>query len=170
MLATVNESPSKTTLFTHERKTLFLLGGSQGSLLLNNLLKIFITTNQQVSNSIQIIHQTGSYDTTNWKKFYASAGIPAITFSYSHQIKDFYLLSDLVICRAGAGTLFELLFFKKHSIIIPLVAKTTDHQVENARAMAAEHPDLFTIIEQKQVEQNPTLLHTEIIRCLQLLR
>ncbi len=141
--------------FDTTRKTLFVLGGSQGSLLLNNLLKDFIETNPELVKHLQIIHQTGSFDEASWYTWYAAHQLPAFTFSYDERINEFYQLADLIICRAGAGTLFEIAFFNKQCLVIPLVTQTTDHQIYNAQAMASLHPDLFTIIQQQDITENP---------------
>ncbi|MFH1461926.1 MAG: UDP-N-acetylglucosamine--N-acetylmuramyl-(pentapeptide) pyrophosphoryl-undecaprenol N-acetylglucosamine transferase [bacterium] len=131
--------------FSSDKKTIFLLGGSQGSLFLNSYLKNWLTENTNELNNIQIIHQIGSKDKTDWNTFYKNLNIQAIVFSYRQDLKDFYLLADKVITRAGAGTLFELEFFKKKSIIFPLVASTTTHQIDNAKIMAKRNEGLFEI-------------------------
>ena len=107
---------------------------------------------------MQIIHQTGSTDTTDWKNFYESAGVTAHIFSYYPHLALMYSAADLIICSAGAGTLFEIKFFNKQCIIIPLSTSTTDHQLYNARAMADEYPELFHTIGQQDVEKNPAIL------------
>jgi UDP-N-acetylglucosamine--N-acetylmuramyl-(pentapeptide) pyrophosphoryl-undecaprenol N-acetylglucosamine transferase len=137
--------------FSLNRKTIFLLGGSQGSLLLNQALKNFLEKNNKLNSRIQIIHQTGNSSTDSWRSFYQTSKIPAVVFDYNENIQNFYLLSDLIICRAGAGTLFEIEFFKKKCIIVPLVAASTSHQVFNAQEMAAQYPDLFKIVWQKDL-------------------
>ena len=43
-----------------------------------------------------------------------------------------YACADLVIARAGAGTVFELLALKKPSILVPLEGQTRGDQAENA--------------------------------------
>jgi UDP-N-acetylglucosamine--N-acetylmuramyl-(pentapeptide) pyrophosphoryl-undecaprenol N-acetylglucosamine transferase len=130
------------------KKTIFVLGGSQGSLFLNKLIKQWVYA-QKDSSYFQIIHQTGEHDTTDWKKFYAERSIHAIVFSYHENLAIFYQAADLVISRAGAGTLAELDFFKKKSLIIPLETARTNHQIYNARAYVTKNPDLFCVIEQK---------------------
>ena len=83
--------------------------------------------------------------------FYKDLKIPAVVFDYDENIQNFYLLSDLIICRAGAGTLFEIEFFRKKCLVIPLVAASTSHQVYNAQAMAEQYPDLFKIMSQDEL-------------------
>ena len=67
--------------------------------------------------------------------FTQTTHIPAVVFDYRDAIAPCYVAADLIISRAGAGMLFEILFFEKPSIIIPLEAKTTSHQLDNAYAM-----------------------------------
>ncbi len=148
------------------RKTLFIVGGSQGSMLLNNLMTGFIETNPKMYACLQIIHQIGKGDTRKWETWYAQKGIPSCVFSYDENIKDYYLLADLIVSRSGAGTMFEIAFFNKKCITIPLVAGTTDHQVYNARAMASRHQALFTVIEQDVVIKNPELFYKKAIELL----
>ncbi len=148
---------SQSQQFDGSRKTIFVLGGSQGSMLLNDLIKKFIE--QEASeNNFQIIHQTGAFQEHQWNSFYAEHAIPALTFSYDERVHEYYVLADVILCRAGAGTLFEVAFFNKPCIVIPLVASTTDHQVYNARAMAEQYPELFTVIEQQDVMNNNDLV------------
>ena len=144
------------------RKTVLILGGSQGSLFLNECMQQWITDPSFNAENIQIIHQTGSVDSTDWKAFYAAHNITAHVFSYYPDLALMYAAADLIVCRAGAGTLFEIKFFNKPCIIIPLSTSTTDHQVDNARAMAREYPELFCTIAQSDVERDPNVLFTRI--------
>ncbi len=148
--------------FSQDRKTIFLLGGSQGSVQLNLKLKDFLLTHSFVHEQVQIIHQTGLRDRTDWTWFYANLNIPAVIFSYTHNIANYYQLADLVITRAGAGTLFELLFFGKKSLIVPLITNTTDHQKDNAQAMVDAHPEIFTMLEHKVIDNNPDVFYERI--------
>jgi UDP-N-acetylglucosamine--N-acetylmuramyl-(pentapeptide) pyrophosphoryl-undecaprenol N-acetylglucosamine transferase len=133
------------------KRTLFVLGGSQGSLFINNLVKSWIEHNPQLHDTIQVIHQTGAQDATDWVTFYAQHNIPARVFAYHASLDDYYLASDLIICRSGAGTLHEILFFGKRCITIPLETASTDHQIDNATSMAQQYPELFTVVYQKEV-------------------
>ena len=150
-----------------DKKTVLVLGGSQGSLFLNQCIKQWINDSSFTSDTIQIIHQTGALDATDWNGLYASKNITAHVFSYYPDLALMYCAADLIICRAGAGTLFEIKFFNKQCIIIPLETNTTTHQVDNARAMANEYPELFYTSAQSDVEQSyETLFHkiTELLK------
>lgn len=144
--------------FDITRTTIFVLGGSQGSLFLNNLLRKWVTTKKRTN--FQIIHQTGTLDKTDWKAFYDLNNVPAYYFSYNENIKDLYLLADTIICRGGAGTLFELEFFQKKSIIIPLKSHALGHQEKNAREMMRRNGGLFTVSDQEEIGSNIELFES----------
>ncbi len=160
----INEKTDKP--FSLQRKTIFLLGGSQGSKMLNYALKKFLEHNKNIHGQIQVIHQVGNDVSFDWRNFYKEMSEPAVLFSYDENIQNFYLISDLVICRAGAGTLFELEFFQKRSIVVPLVADSTGHQVKNAQAMASEYPELFKLVYQDELISNPEKFEKLILTML----
>lgn len=157
-LHSMNLSPHK--------KTIVVLGGSQGSLFLNNCMKTFAESSFFEHERIQIIHQTGSLDTTDWKEFYREKNVTAHVFSYTPNLENIYSAADLIICRAGAGTLFEIKFFNKKCIVIPLEAHTTTHQVDNAQTMSSEYPELFFAISQREIEKDPIILYERIKQIL----
>jgi len=148
---------------SNSKKTIFFIGGSQGSLFLNNLLKKIVLEHREIIKNLKIIHQTGQNDKTDWKAFYKKHKISATHFSYSKTMKDWYLLSDLVISRGGAGTLFELEFFKKKSIIIPIKSVASDHQKHNAIAMVERNPKLFTLLDQDLIKKDFNVFLTQLV-------
>ena len=150
--------------FSEDKKTIFLLGGSQGSVFLNDVFKSWLLKNKSLLSKIQVIHQTGEADQVDWQKFYKQLGLPAVVFAYHEDIKDFYLLADLVISRAGAGTLFELEFFQKRSLIIPLKSAYTDHQVDNAFEMVQRNPDLFSSHDQDDIKRDFSVFDNKMIQ------
>lgn len=149
--------------FHPDKKTIFILGGSQGSQALTKIITHWITKNPQLHDHIQVIHQVGKanivQEQINW---YKKLAIPCFVFSYSDQLAPLYQLADLVITRAGSGTLAELQLFKTQTIIIPLETKLTDHQLYNAFALQELAPQQFTVLRQSDVEKNLQLLHAKI--------
>lgn len=131
------------------KKTILILGGSQGSIFVNQAIKNCIEQDPAFAEQIQVIHQAGIYDQHDYQEFYQNHNIPAVVFAYNEQLQNFYNLADVIVCRAGAGTLFEVEFFKKPCIIIPLQTELNDHQLENAQAMAEMYPERFSVIQQK---------------------
>lgn len=132
-----------------ELKTILILGGSQGSLFLNNLIKDFVLNNKDLK--IQIIHQTGNIDNFDWQNFYKNLNIKAITFDYNHEMHLYYIASDLIICRSGAGTLAEIVFFEKKCLTIPLETNYTSHQIFNALELEKQYPNLIKVIKQNEI-------------------
>lgn len=138
--------PAHLAHFTPDRFTIFIQGGSQGSFGINTLLEQVITANPALAKQVQVIHQTGS-SAELWHKLYAQHHIPAHVFAYEHDVAAYYHYADLIICRSGAGSLFEVLHFQKPCITVPLATATTHHQLDNAHAMATAYPELFCVIE-----------------------
>jgi len=152
--------------FVGNKKTVLVLGGSQGSLSINRAIGRWLDAMPYLRDEVQIIHQTGDQDTIDWIHWYRERDIAAYVFAYRDDLAPLYACADLIICRAGAGTLFEVAFFHKPCIVIPLKTHSTSHQLDNARAMAAQHPDLFTVLDHNVLEQNESLFHTHLIKGL----
>ena len=142
---TVREQALKTLGLSGDKKTVLILGGSQGSLFINNAIKQWITKKNTLGQTVQIIHQTGALDSTNWCQLYKHANITAIAADFFDNVQDCYHVADLVICRSGAGSLFETLFFEKPCITIPLETKSNTHQVHNALAMQKQFPCIIIL-------------------------
>lgn len=137
--------------------TVCILGGSQGSAFMNTLAAYCATI-----SDIQIIHQTGEKEIERVHAQYSAYGVPALVFTYRTNMELCYQAADVIVCRAGAGTLFEILFFKKPALVIPLKASTTDHQVDNAYAMVRAHPTLFKVLRQQEIETNKNIILAEV--------
>lgn len=145
-----NELENKNKLFDSHRKTILIVCGSQGSVYVNDLFKEWLR--EQHGPFIQVVHQVGFSDKTDWGVFYDKHRIPALVFSYREDIGKLYGLADVVICRGGAGTLFEVEFFKKKCIVIPLECPYTSHQVDNAVQMA-KCSNFFVVQRQQGLRQ-----------------
>jgi len=149
---------------TCTKKTVLVLGGSQGSVFLNNSMGSWFDAMPQASEQVQIVHQTGEQDSCNWQAWYRERGIAAVVFAYADDLSLWYAAADLIVCRAGAGTLFEVAFFNKRCLIVPLVTGETSHQVDNARAMVARYPELFSMLDQATIERDPMVLFLRLQR------
>lgn len=131
-----------------------VLGGSQGSRFINELMQSYVSKRAEIHDYV-IIHQTGTADVAAVQDFYGKQGITALVFAYRNDIHFCYAAADVIVARAGAGTLFEILFFQKPAIIIPLETATTNHQKDNALTMQAEHAPFFTVLLQHDIEKKP---------------
>jgi UDP-N-acetylglucosamine--N-acetylmuramyl-(pentapeptide) pyrophosphoryl-undecaprenol N-acetylglucosamine transferase len=121
---------------TREKPIILILGGSQGAQRIND--KILAILNELLEN-FEIIHQTG---VKNFKEveLEAEALVKKELKKYYHpfpflkeeELRRAYAICDLIIARAGSGTIFEIAALGKPSIIIPLPESAQDHQLANA--------------------------------------
>ncbi|MDP3889059.1 MAG: UDP-N-acetylglucosamine--N-acetylmuramyl-(pentapeptide) pyrophosphoryl-undecaprenol N-acetylglucosamine transferase [bacterium] len=149
-----------------QKPTLLVLGGSQGSHFINQTMKKILEQYPELHNTIQIIHQTGEHDIAQWCSWYAQHNIPAYVFEFQHDMSIYYCAADIIVCRAGAGTLFEVLFFNKSCIVIPLETTSNNHQLFNAQEMVIQYQRLFTMLRQQTIEKTPQVLVEAINRYL----
>ncbi len=113
--------------FSGEKSCLLIIGGGQGSAEINQALRANIETLRQ---DFHIIHLCGSGKLSN-----ELIGVKDyVQQEYAtNELPHYYALADVVISRAGANTLYELLALEKPHILIPLSAKVSrGDQVENA--------------------------------------
>jgi UDP-N-acetylglucosamine--N-acetylmuramyl-(pentapeptide) pyrophosphoryl-undecaprenol N-acetylglucosamine transferase len=143
-------------------KTLLILGGSQGSQSLNGIIRTFFMHHPELAQNVQVIHQAGPYGVQELTEFYKKRGIEAVVFDYVHELQYSYSAADLIIARAGAGTIFEVAFFGKPAILIPLEVATTSHQLDNAQAVAQENAQ-FAVFRQSDIEADSAAFYAEII-------
>jgi len=114
-----------------ERRTLLVMGGSQGAHGINQALADALP--QLRDAAVQVIHLTGRDDETMMRESYAQAGVPAFVAAFYHRMEDAYSAADLAIARSGAASLTELSHFGLPSVLIPLPTAAEDHQTLNAR-------------------------------------
>ncbi len=134
------------------KKTICFLGGSQGSQFINDFALRIVT--RFSPHEIQVIHQAGSADASRLAAWYAENKYQAFVVDYYSEIELLYSAADLVICRAGAGTLWELEYMNVPTCIIPLETSSTDHQLHNAQALCAQKPQQFFMVCQADADKN----------------
>jgi UDP-N-acetylglucosamine--N-acetylmuramyl-(pentapeptide) pyrophosphoryl-undecaprenol N-acetylglucosamine transferase len=145
-----------------KRMSILILGGSQGSFFLNKCIKTMFLEHPNFSSHLQIMHQTGSDNYNEMQGWYKDHGIDAKVFSFTHSLAPYYCAADVVLCRAGAGTLFETLFFKKLFICIPLETSTTTHQLDNAQAIVQLYQNRCIVIQEQELLTSVSKLYTSI--------
>ncbi|MGA1865331.1 MAG: UDP-N-acetylglucosamine--N-acetylmuramyl-(pentapeptide) pyrophosphoryl-undecaprenol N-acetylglucosamine transferase, partial [bacterium] len=112
--------------------TFLVFGGSRGAHSINIKAVEAFKIIKSMGFPFQVIHQTGEDDFDYIAGFYEAEGIISLTRPFFNQMIDLYLLSDLVISRAGAGTISELAATGKPAILIPYPNAKADHQKLNA--------------------------------------
>jgi len=119
-----------------QKPVIFILGGSQGARKLNEFI---LQVLPQLLEKYEIIHQCGRKNYQQVEKAIKQSPSPAyhfFPFLNENQMGAAYLLADLVISRAGAGSIFETAACAKPSILIPIPQAASDHQRKNAFAYA----------------------------------
>ena len=118
----------------HKDFHIFVVGGSQGAHMVNVAVTEAVSYFKDLPRSIKLIHQTGSLDYEFVKQEYAEKNFKAEVFSFVEDMAFYYKNADLVIGRAGAGTISELIMTQTPSILIPYpYAKS--HQLYNAQEL-----------------------------------
>ena len=137
-------------------KTVFVMGGSQGSQVVNEalinsapLIAKFAYTSYPESNRneiesrdsssvlpIQIIHQTGKTNGEEVKAAYVEHKIPHHVQPFFDYVEEIYSIADLMICRAGGMTVSEVTACGIPAIFIPLPTAVGNNQVDNALSVA----------------------------------
>ena len=116
--------------------TLLIFGGSQGSHFLNEGIVRSLPLLKKKTDQLKIFHQTGKKDLEWIKQSYKNEGFEeAFVAPYFLNIAEYFQKSDLIISRAGASTIAELIAAQKASLLVPFSQATDDHQVLNAREL-----------------------------------
>jgi UDP-N-acetylglucosamine--N-acetylmuramyl-(pentapeptide) pyrophosphoryl-undecaprenol N-acetylglucosamine transferase len=130
-----------------ERKTLLVMGGSQGAHGINEAAIKALPLLKDLP--IQVIHLTGPDDEQIAAANYRREEIPAHVAAFCHQMELAYSAADLALSRSGAASLSELSYFGIPSLLIPYPHAAENHQVLNAAIFAREGAAI--VVEQGQV-------------------
>ncbi|MDZ7847830.1 MAG: undecaprenyldiphospho-muramoylpentapeptide beta-N-acetylglucosaminyltransferase [Owenweeksia sp.] len=151
-----------------KRQTLLILGGSLGARRINELIADNLKT--LLSLNINLLWQTGKlYHKELEEKFGSRQSDQLQLMPFIQNMNDAFA-ADLVISRAGAGTISELAVARKAVMLIPSPNVAEDHQTKNAAALTHKGAAVLfgesgtdekfvesvekLITDQKQLEQN----------------
>ena len=127
-----------------DKKTILIVGGSLGARTINNTLTAALATIKE-NNDIQFIWQTGKYYYPQVTEALRAAGeLPNL--HVTDFIKDMaaaYAASDLVISRAGAGSISEFCLLHKPVVLVPSPNVAEDHQTKNALALVDKQAAIY---------------------------
>ena len=130
--------------FTADKPVILVIGGSLGSVIVNNAVRQSLP---QLLEHFQVIHLCGKgkmdetlNDTPGYRQF-----------EYIRdELRDIFALADLVISRAGANAICELLALRKPNLLIPLSAKASrGDQLLNARSF--ERQGFSMVLEEEEL-------------------
>ena len=136
--------------FTKEKPVLFIVGGSSGSKFINDTIRGLLP---ELLKTYQVIHMCGkgnieaALDRTAGYKQFEYIG---------KELNDIFALADLVISRAGANSICELLALHKPNILIPLSANASrGDQILNAQSF--EKQGFSVVIEEEIITPDKLL-------------
>ncbi len=113
--------------------TVLVFGGSQGAAFINPIVAQSLRLLHQENKPIQVIHMTGcEISSETIKIIYQESKMQASVKAFEKNMQLAWASADLVICRAGAATIAEMIEFEVPSILIPYPISADQHQLKNA--------------------------------------
>jgi len=145
------ERAKKVFNINSQKPVVFILGGSQGAEKINQLV---LSVLPSLLDKYEVIHQTGEKNYQSIKGYLKEMPQNYHVFSFfdEDQMATAYLVSDLIISRAGAGSIFEIAACAKPSILIPIPKSSSGHQRKNAFAYA--QAGATSVLEQNNLTPN----------------
>ncbi len=136
--------------FDLEKPVLLVIGGSSGAKVINDAIRAQLSV---LLKDFQIIHLCGKGNLDS--RFMAQKGYAQFEY-ISQQLKDMFALADIVISRAGANAICELLALCKPNILIPLsAAASRGDQILNAKSF--EKQGFSYVIEEENLKPDTLL-------------
>ncbi len=138
------------TGFTREKPVMLVVGGSTGSVFLNDTIRHALP---QLLKSWQVVHLCGQ-----GKLDPACDSLEGyVQYEYANEnMADLLALADLVVSRAGANAICELLALRKPNLLIPLSKNASrGDQILNARSF--EKQGFSYVIEEEELSEEKLL-------------
>lgn len=131
MRTTSKESPHEFFKLAKDKKTLLIMGGSQGARGVNRVVGLALDEFEKLG--IQVLHIAGPADYEEVRDVYAKHPmLPQHVAAFCHRMDLAYRIADLAVARAGASSLSELGLFGVPSLLVPYPFAAEDHQTRNA--------------------------------------
>lgn len=159
----------KKKALSKNKLSILIIGGSQGAKVFSKMIPdAIINLPDQIKKKLYIYQQAKEEDINTLKSKYANENIICEIQSFFNDMNEKLKSVDLVVARAGASTISEIIEFKLPAIFIPYPSAADDHQYYNAKAivdaaggwMVKESQDSHIQILQiiKLIEQDPLIL------------
>lgn len=135
---------------TADKPVILIVGGSLGSVVVNNAVRAILP---ELLKDFQVIHLCGKGKTDESLKDLKGY----VQFEYiKDELKDLFALADIVISRAGANAICEILALHKPNLLIPLSAKASrGDQILNARSFERQG---FSVVLEEEALDDASLL------------
>ena len=141
----------------NEIKRIFVLGGSQGAVNLNDKIsKILIKLSKELNIRLEITMQCPKDKKYNMKRIFENNNINLTLDNYFDNILEILHNSDVLISRSGAGAINDIINTQTPSILIPLPNSTNQHQLYNAKYL--ENNKAALIIDENNLDTDTSYL------------
>jgi UDP-N-acetylglucosamine--N-acetylmuramyl-(pentapeptide) pyrophosphoryl-undecaprenol N-acetylglucosamine transferase len=125
------------------KKVLLILGGSLGAATINKSIMNHIKLISETPD-LEVIWQTGNIYHAHSKSFIAGSECKNLKlFDFIERMDLAYAIADIIISRAGAGTISELCIVGKPVILVPSPNVAEDHQTKNAMALVSRNAGIM---------------------------
>ena len=126
------------------RKCILIVGGSLGARSINEGVMANIELIRE-NKDIQFVWQTGKFYFEEMKKRAAAAGKPdnLIITDFVSNMANALSAANLVVSRAGAGSISEFALIGKAVILVPSPNVSEDHQTKNAMALVEKDAAIY---------------------------
>lgn len=128
-------APAQRFADRHGVLRVLVVGGSLGARVINECLPQALAL-LDVAARPMVTHQTGQAHFDNVQAAYGEANVAARVMPFIDDMAQQLADCDLIVCRAGAGTVSELCAAGVASVLVPLIVSTTAHQRDNAEWLA----------------------------------
>ncbi|ACE84592.1 undecaprenyldiphospho-muramoylpentapeptide beta-N-acetylglucosaminyltransferase [Cellvibrio japonicus] len=144
-----------------EHPHLLVLGGSLGAKAINELLPMALAQLNEGQRP-EVWHQTGKAHGESTAALYLQQQVNARVEPFIEDMAAAYAWADLVICRAGALTVSELMAAGVASALIPLPTAIDDHQTRNAHILASANAGVALVQQTLTAADLAALLSTTL--------
>jgi UDP-N-acetylglucosamine--N-acetylmuramyl-(pentapeptide) pyrophosphoryl-undecaprenol N-acetylglucosamine transferase len=128
--------------FDPTKKTVLIVGGSLGARTLNESVLQHLDHIRE--SDVQFIWQTGKYYSAEISERMKGQNVPNLTITdFISDMGAAYKAADLVVSRAGAGSISEFCLLGKPVILVPSPNVAEDHQTKNAMALVNKQAALY---------------------------
>ena len=150
-IAGKREAAFKEFQLSPEKKTILVTGGSLGARTLNE--SVIRQLDMIVVADVQVIWQTGKYYYQDVDALMGKDPHPNLCIlEFLNRMDLAYAAADVIISRAGAGTIAELCIVGKPVILVPSPNVAEDHQTRNAQTLVKENAALY-IADQQALDE-----------------
>jgi UDP-N-acetylglucosamine--N-acetylmuramyl-(pentapeptide) pyrophosphoryl-undecaprenol N-acetylglucosamine transferase len=138
------------------RRIVVAMGGSLGSQTINTAVERWAAANARRSD-VALLHLVGDrfideapHPDATALRANGSAGLQYVRRASHARMVDVWLLADVVVCRAGASTIAELVTVGSAAVVVPWAGSADDHQRSNARWLSQAGAAI--VVEESELE------------------